>query len=233
MKMEIGGLQKLSLIDYPGRLSCIIFTIGCNFRCSYCYNPSLVEGTCERIPQKEIFSFLRKRKGLLDGVIITGGEPTIHNDLPDFIQRIKKMGFLVGLETNGTNPRMIKKLISERLIDYIAMDVKAPLKKYKEIVNVEVDIDKIKESIDVIMNSGIEYEFRTTCYPLLTKDDFIKIFKLIKGAKKYGIQQFLNKNTLIETDLKPYPDKFLYELKKISEEYVEGVEVRASGGIFG
>ncbi len=233
MKMEIGGLQKLSLIDYPGRLSCIIFTIGCNFRCSYCYNPSLVEGTCGRIPQKEIFSFLRKRKGLLDGVIITGGEPTIHNDLPDFIQRIKKMGFLVGLETNGTNPRMIKKLISERLIDYIAMDVKAPLKKYEEIVNVEVDLDKIKESIDVIMNSGIEYEFRTTCYPLLTKDDFIKIFKLIKGAKKYGIQQFLDKNTLMDTDLKPYPDKFLYELKKISEEYVEGVEVRASGGIFG
>ena len=233
MKMEIGGLQKLSLIDYPGRLSCIIFTIGCNFRCSYCYNPSLVEGTCGRIPQKEIFSFLRKRKGLLDGVIITGGEPTIHNDLPDFIQRIKKMGFLVGLETNGTNPRMIKKLISERLIDYIAMDVKAPLKKYKEIVNVEVDLDKIKESIDVIMNSGIEYEFRTTCYPLLTKDDFIKIFKLIKGAKKYGIQQFLDKNTLMDTDLKPYPDKFLYELKKISEDYVEGVEVRASGGISG
>jgi len=233
MKMEIGGLQKLSLIDYPGRLSCIIFTIGCNFRCSYCYNPSLVEGTCGRIPQKEIFSFLRKRKGLLDGVIITGGEPTIHNDLPDFIQRIKKMGFLVGLETNGTNPRMIKKLISKRLIDYIAMDVKAPLKKYKEIVNVEVDLDKIKESIDVIMNSGIEYEFRTTCYPLLTKDDFIKIFKLIKGAKKYGIQQFLDKNTLMDTDLKPYPDKFLYELKKISEDYVEGVEVRASGGISG
>ncbi|RLI85575.1 MAG: anaerobic ribonucleoside-triphosphate reductase activating protein [Candidatus Altiarchaeales archaeon] len=231
--MEIGGLQKLSLIDYPGRLSCIIFTIGCNFRCSYCYNPSLVEGTCGRIPQKEIFSFLRKRKGLLDGVIITGGEPTIHNDLPDFIQRIKKMGFLVGLETNGTNPRMIKKLISKRLIDYIAMDVKAPLKKYKEIVNVEVDLDKIKESIDVIMNSGIEYEFRTTCYPLLTKDDFIKIFKLIKGAKKYGIQQFLDKNTLMDTDLKPYPDKFLYELKKISEDYVEGVEVRASGGISG
>jgi len=233
MKMEIGGLQKLSLIDYPGKLSCIIFTIGCNLRCSYCYNPSLVEGTCERIPRREIFRFLRKRKGLLDGVIITGGEPTIHNDLPDFIQRIKKMGFLVGLETNGTNPQMIKKLISERLIDYIAMDVKAPLKKYKEIVNVEVDLDKIKESIDVIMNSGIEYEFRTTCYPLLTKDDFIKIFKLIKGAKKYGIQQFLNKNTLMDTDLKPYPDKFLYELKKISEEYVEGVEVRASEGIFG
>ncbi len=233
MKMEIGGLQKLSLIDYPGRLSCIIFTIGCNFRCSYCYNPSLVKGTCERIPLKEIFRFLGKRKKLLEGVIITGGEPTIHNDLPDFIQRIKKMSFLVGLETNGTNPQMIKELISTRLVDYIAMDVKAPLEKYEKIVNVKVDLERIKESIDVIMNSRIEYEFRTTCYPLLSKDDFIEVFRLIKGAKKYGIQQFLNKNTLIKTDLKPYPDKFLYELKKISENYVEDVEVRTSGGIFG
>lgn len=233
MKMEIGGLQRLSLIDYPGNLSCILFMVGCNFRCSYCYNPSLVNGTCERIPQEEIFKFLRKRKNLLDGVVLTGGEPTIHNDLPDLARRIKKLGFLVGLETNGTNPQMIKELISERLIEYIAMDVKASLEKYEKIVNVKVDLDKIKKSIGIIMKSDIEYEFRTTCYPLLTKDDFIKIFKLIKGAKKYGIQQFLDKNTLIKTDLKPYPDNFLHQLKKISKDYLKDVEIRTSTSIFG
>ena len=224
--MEIGGFQKISLLDYPGKVSSIIFTVGCNFRCPYCYNPSLVNKTCQKIDEELIFEFLRKRGNLLDGVVVTGGEPTIHRDLPDFINRIKNLGFLVNLETNGTNPNMIKEMIFNKEIEYIAMDVKAPLGRYEEIVNVQVNLEKIKESMDIIMESRLEYEFRTTLYPLLTRDDFKKIFPLIKGAKRYVLQQFKNKNTLVKEKLKPYPDEFFSELKKEAENYIKEVEIR-------
>ncbi len=188
--MKIGGLQRFSLIEYPKKISCVVFTVGCNFRCSYCYNPKLVRETCQLIPEGSVFKFLEKRKGLLDAVVITGGEPLLQADIQEFCQKVKKRGFLAGLETNGAFPEKLKELIDKKLLDFVAMDVKAPLEKYSSIAKVEVATEKIKKSIQLIMKSKLEYEFRTTCYPALGKKDFLEIFKLIKGAKKYALQQF-------------------------------------------
>lgn len=193
----IGGLQKFSLIDYPGKISSIIFTIGCNFRCGYCYNQDLIVPSQFRssIKIEEIYTFLESRIEKIDAVCITGGEPTLHSDLENFILDIKKMGFLVKLDSNGTRPEILQNLIEENLVDYFAMDIKAPFIKYKDITNYNLNIDKIKRSIDIIMNSGIDYEFRTTIEKsMLTKQDIITISDQIKGAKKYYLQRFVNNN---------------------------------------
>ncbi len=193
--MMIGGLQKFSLIDYPGKISAIIFTIGCNFRCSYCYNQDLVIPSKFRkdIPIDEIYDFLESRKGKLDAICITGGEPTLHNDLTEFIRNIKKMGFLVKLDSNGTRPEVLENLIQENLVDYFAMDIKAPFSKYRDVVNYSLNTDNIKKSIDIIMNSGIDYEFRTTIEKsMLTENDIFEIVDQIIGAKKYYLQMFRN-----------------------------------------
>ncbi|MEA3255329.1 MAG: anaerobic ribonucleoside-triphosphate reductase activating protein [Candidatus Altiarchaeota archaeon] len=223
--MKIGGLQQLSLIDYPRRLSCIIFTMGCNLRCPYCYNPDLVKETAAEIPEEYIFKFLDERKDLLDAVVITGGEPTIHPDLPEFMEKIKTKGFLIGLETNGTNPEMLEKLLEDGLVDYIGMDIKAPLEKYKEIAGVEINPEKLRKSIRIVMNSQREYEFRTTCYPKLKEEDFQGIFRLIEGAKKYTLQQFSPERTLAESP-KPYPQEFLKGLKEKARKHFTEVNLR-------
>jgi len=168
--MKIGGLQKLTLIDYPGHLAATVFLIGCNFRCGFCYSSELV--LPEKIknqpvfPEKDFFSFLKQRKGLLEGVVICGGEPTINNDLPSFIKQIKKLGFLVKLDTNGSNPKMLKSLIDKKLLDYVAMDIKAPKEKYSQIAGISGVlktniIKKVEKSIHILKESGINYEFRT------------------------------------------------------------------------
>jgi len=179
--MLFGGLQKLSLIDFPGKICATVFTVGCNFSCAFCHNPELVDPIKIKkqpiISEKEFFEFLNSRQGMLEGVCITGGEPTIHKDLPEFIKKIKKLGFSIKLDTNGSNPEMLKKLIKNNLIDYIAMDIKGP--------------GQASKSIDIIKNSGIDYEFRTTIVPALhKKEDIIKIAKEISPAKKYFLQQF-------------------------------------------
>jgi pyruvate formate lyase activating enzyme len=199
--MLIGGFQKFSLIDYPDKLSAIIFTQGCNFRCPYCHNPELVEPKLFQKPldEKIIFSFLEARKGKLDAVVITGGEPTLQKDLPEFIRKIKNAGFLVKLDSNGTNPGMLQLLIEEKLVDYIAMDIKAPLEKYDKIIHAQIDSNIIKESIDVIMNSSLNYEFRTTFVKgMLTKAEIISLGKLIKGAKIYVLQKLINRGKLLD-----------------------------------
>jgi pyruvate formate lyase activating enzyme len=152
--MIIGGLQKFSLIDYPHKISAIIFTIGCNFRCPFCHNPELVNPKLypEKIPEKDVFEFLKNRIEKLDAVVITGGEPSLHKDLYQFISKIKSMGFLVKLDTNGTNPHILKRLINDNLLDYIAMDVKSSFDRYDEVVGTKVDLEKIKESIEIILN---------------------------------------------------------------------------------
>jgi len=147
--MNIGGFQSFTLIDYPNKMACIVFTQGCDFRCPYCQNPELVLGTAKSIPQEEIISFLWKRRGMLEGVVISGGEPTIQRDLEDFVKRIKDMGYLVKLDTNGHNPHVIQRLID--LLDYVAMDVKAPLYKYEEVVRAKADVKRIEESIRLII----------------------------------------------------------------------------------
>lgn len=192
-------LKKFTLIDFPGRVACIGFTLGCNFRCPYCHNPDLVLPECfgPTIPEDEVFSFLEKRKNKLEGVVITGGEPTIQGDLEAFIRRIKDFGFLVKLDTNGENPDVIRSLLDKRLIDYIAMDVKAPIEKYEELTRSKVHVEKLIESIKLIMSSQVDYEFRTTVVKeMLSNDDILRIGSLIRGAKRYCLQKFSPKRTL-------------------------------------
>lgn len=197
--MRIAGFQKFSLIDYPGKLSAVVFTQGCNFRCPYCHNPELVDPHLfsEQIDPDEIFAFLEKRKGKLDAVVITGGEPTIHKDLPIFTKRIKDMGYLVKVDTNGTNPDILGDVISHGSVDYIAMDLKAPTEKYEYVVKVQVNKEAIASSVSMIMNSGVDYEFRTTLVSgLLMADDILKIGDMIRGARQYVLQNFVSSKHL-------------------------------------
>lgn len=230
--MIIAGLQKTSLLDYPGKVSAILFTQGCNFRCPFCYNPNLVTHISKKdiISEKKIFDFLAKRQKTLDAVVITGGEPTLHDDLPEFIQRIKKLGFLVKLDTNGTNPKMLKELIKSKLIDYIAMDVKAPLLKYSKVVNMKVKALKIRKSIKLIMASGLPYEFRSTIMPALHSDkDLIKMAKLIKGARAYYLQKFIPTGSLNNQEFnnfKSFTDKQMKELCQLVKPYVNKCATR-------
>ncbi|MFA5009542.1 MAG: anaerobic ribonucleoside-triphosphate reductase activating protein [Candidatus Paceibacterota bacterium] len=221
----IGGLQKVTLVDYPGKIACTIFLSGCNFRCPFCYSKELVLPESiknhPRISEAEIFSFLEQRKDLLEGVVLCGGEPTINLDLPDLCRKIKNLGFYLKLDTNGSNPEMLEKLIDEKLIDYIAMDIKAPLtqEKYDYFTGVSLPIEKIKKSIDLIKKSGIDYEFRSTIVPgLHTREDIIQMAKDIAPANRYFLQQFRNdKETidLILNSINPnYPDGFLESLEK-------------------
>ena len=190
--MRIGGLEKTTLIDYPGKVACMIYTIGCNFHCPYCHNPELVDETADEIDIEDIFKLLEERKKLLDGVVITGGEPTLHDDLLDMMARIKKLGYLIKLDSNGTRPEMLRKAVKLGLVDYIAMDIKAPLSSYSQQVARPVDTEAIKESIKFIMSCGVDYEFRTTIVKsLLSEDEVEEIVKSIKGAKKYYLQKFI------------------------------------------
>jgi pyruvate formate lyase activating enzyme len=229
--MFIGGLQKFSLIDYPEKICAIVFTQGCNFRCDYCHNPELSDckNFREIIPEKDIIDFLEKRKGKLDAVTVTGGEPTLQPDLVDFLRKIKKMGFLVKLDSNGSNPDILKRVIDKKLVDYIAMDVKAPLKKYKDIANFSVDPKRIKKSIEIIKKSGVDYEFRTTIVKSqISMDDFFEIGELVKGAKLYVLQKFiptklLNPEFINENS---YSDEEFKEIKKIMESFVKKCTLR-------
>lgn len=184
--MIIGGLQKTSLLDFPEKIAAIVFTMGCNFRCGYCHNPELINGEAKI---EEVFEFLKTRQGKLDGVVITGGEPCLQKDLPEFIKQVKELGFAVKLDTNGSFPEMLEKVLPD--LDYVAMDIKAPLEKYSQIVNVDVDTSKILKSIEVLKNSGVDYEFRTTVVKSqLSFEDFEKIGQLIQGAPRYYLQRF-------------------------------------------
>ncbi|QQR64485.1 anaerobic ribonucleoside-triphosphate reductase activating protein [Candidatus Kaiserbacteria bacterium] len=228
--MKIGGLQKCSLIDYPGKISAIVFTIGCNFRCPYCHNPELVDETATEMTEEEIFSFLERRKNLLDAVTITGGEPTVHDDLIPFIERIRALGFLVKLDSNGTNPDMLKEVFARGLVDYIAMDIKSPLQKYSETVARPVDVGKIRESIALIMKSGVDYEFRTTVVKsLLSPEDILKIVGEIHGAKQYFLQKFVPTKTLNPAFIRKttYTDAEFEDMRIMLSPYVEACAVRA------
>lgn len=229
--MEIKGWVKTSLIDYPGRICSVIFLPGCNFRCPFCQNPDLVESPEDlpEIPLEEVLEYLEQKKIWIDGVCITGGEPTIHRDLPELIKRLKEIGMLVKLDTNGSNPEMLEFLLNQRLLDYIAMDVKAPWEKYPLVAGVQINVEKIKKSIEIIRNSGIEHEFRTTLIPKLhSKEDIIKIGEILKGSKKFAIQQFRPRKTLNPEfqEEKPYSEDELRGFGKLLEGFFEKVEVR-------
>jgi len=232
--MQIGGIEKSTLIDYPGKVACTIFTMGCNFRCPFCYSSELVlpEKMAEqpKIAEKAFFDFLKERQGLLEGVVICGGEPTTHKDLPDFIKRIKDLGFLVKFDTNGSNPEMLRELMQDGLVDYVAMDIKAPLgAKYDLATGVKVDLDKIKESIEIIKGSGVDYEFRSTIVPSIhSKEDVIQMAKDISPAKKYYLQNFRGEKTIDPRfeEIKPYAKDFLLEIQKEISSFFEICQVR-------
>ncbi len=225
--IEIKGLQKTSLIDYPGKISAVVFLGGCNFRCPYCFNRDLVLNPerVKTIPQEEFFDFLKSKRKWLDGVVIGGGEPCIHKDLLDFIRKIKKMGFLIALETNGSNPKMLKQLIDQKLVDYFAMDIKAPIEDYHRVINAKTDTKKIRESINLIINSGTDHEFRSTILPLLhSKEDILNMAKLIKGAKIYYLQQFRPGETLLDPGFKkerPFSQQGMEDFKNACSKYVK------------
>jgi len=219
--MRIGGFQKFTLIDYPDKIACTIFTLGCSFRCPWCHNPELV--LPEKIViqpivlEKDFFNFLKNKQGLLDGVVIGGGEPTIHQDLPAFAKKIKKMGFLVKLDTNGSSPYMLKDLINSSLVDFVAMDVKAPEKKYPDLAGKDVNIEDIKKSIAFLKDSDIDFEFRTTLVPgLLNRDDILEIARWIGPAPRYSLQNFKPGKTVnpIFRNVASYPDDYLVSIKE-------------------
>ncbi len=224
--MLIGGLQKQSLIDYPGKITAVIFTQGCNFRCHFCHNPDLVLPErilkSEKISEEYIFSFLSKNKNLLDAVTITGGEPTIHKELPDFIAKIKELGLLVKLDTNGTNQAMLKSLIENKLIDFVAMDIKTTLnlEKYKKLCGNQLDektFNNIKKSIKIILDSDLNHDFRTTVIKEQhSEQDLLNICLSIKGSKDYSIQKF-NPFVVIDKNFEKYHSYSDEELGKIRE----------------
>ncbi len=230
--MEIGAVQKFSLIDYPGKVCAIVFTLGCNFRCPYCHNPELVlpELYSQSYSQDELFTFLEKRRGKLDAVSITGGEPTLHADVVPFIKRLKEMDYLVKLDTNGSRPDVIQELIGRGYLDYIAMDVKAPLSRYPDITRVPVSPDDITASIEAVINSNIDYEFRTTVVrTLLGEDDLLEIASvLLRGAKTYILQKFVPSKLLNPSlaDQPVFTEADLLKMKAKLEKKIAAVFIR-------
>jgi pyruvate formate lyase activating enzyme len=230
--MLLGGLQKVSLVDYPGRVAATVFTAGCNFLCPFCQNPELVKiGKYKEqmfLPDEEFFDFLKSRQGLIDAVCVSGGEPTLQMELPEFLKKIKELGFLTKLDTNGAKPEILKQLAKENLVDYLAMDIKGPLEKYGQIAGTNVDFEKIHESTELTRQFP-DYEFRTTVVPKFhKKGDFLSIAKWLEGAKKYFLQQFRPEKTLDESfqQIRPYSDAKLGEFCSLIKPYFETCEVR-------
>lgn len=233
--MEFKGLLPLSLIEYPRKAVAVVHTGGCNFRCPWCYNRDLVlrPSSLPHIAEQEVINLLTRRKKWLDGLAITGGEPTIHADLPKFIKKVKKLGLLVALETNGSNPKMLERLIKEELVDYVALDVKAPLtwRKYKAVTGVanQKIFDNITKSAELLKRGKVDYEFRTTFVPeLLSSDDIVTIAKQLKGAKRYVLQQFISRTTIDKRfeGLKPHPDDEIKKLGKTIKSMFKSFELR-------
>jgi len=222
--MNFGAWRKTSVIEVPGYISTVLFTNGCNFSCGYCHVPFLLTNQ-KTIPEKEIFEFLKKRKEIIEFVVVSGGEPTLQPDLLKFYEKVKKLGYKTALETNGSKPEVIKELLNKKLLDYIAMDIKTDKDNYDVFWNPE-DIDK---SIKLIINSNIKYEFRTTmATKYVIKENFEKMMQWISGAKNYYIQQFVSDNAKDKEfrEMKPYTSGQLAEFCKIAKKYVEKCELR-------
>lgn len=228
--MNIQGLQKLTLLDYPGRVACTIFTGGCNFRCPFCHNAQLVLAPAEfpPTPEEEILAFLKKRRGILDGVAITGGEPTLHADLPDFIARVRELGYPVKLDSNGTNPKMLAQLIDAGLVDRIAMDVKNSPQLYDITAGVaDIDLGPIRESVCLLLEGKVDYEFRTTVMkPLHTPESMLGIAEWIQGAKSYFLQGFVDSGSLISDGMAAFSLAEMQALADVVRPFVPGVQLR-------
>lgn len=233
--MRINGFTGLSLIDYPDKISSIIFTSPCNFRCPFCQNSNLIEKNDDVIQDFFVLNEISKRKNFIDGVVVTGGEPTLQEDLENFLFKIKEMGLKVKLDTNGYLPDIIENLIQKKLVDYVSMDIKTSFEKYSSACGVYVDIKKIQQTIKIIMNSDLDYDFRTTCVPgLVNKEDILKIGEFVKDAKLYIFQQFNNENAYSDEYKKivPYSEKEIEEFTEIIKKFVKKVRINNLSKIF-
>lgn len=228
--MQIAGLQKLTLLDFPGRIACTVFLPGCNLRCPFCHNASLVLPQQDSPPPMtadELLAFLQKRHGRLQGVCITGGEPTLHPDLPDLLRQIHLLGFEVKLDTNGTNPQMLRTILADGLADYVAMDIKNSPARYTETCGGVDMLDQVRESAALLMESGIDYEFRTTlAHPLHTWEDMVAIGQWLHGARRYFLQQFVDSGDLIGTDLFPLTQEEMEAMRQAVLPHIKNTELR-------
>ena len=227
--MKIAGLRKLTLLDFPGRVACVVFTNGCNFRCPFCHNASLVvpKGGHEDISEDDFFAFLKKRKGVLDGVVITGGEPTLAHGLYDFIVAVKSAGYPVKLDTNGSFPDKLKPLLTDKLLDYVAMDIKTTPENYEHVAGVKADMDALKESIDMIRKSGIPHEFRTTVVKgLHTADDIVSIAKMLGADETYYLQGFVDSGDVLTEGCEAFSREEMHEILEKAKEFCPKCELR-------
>ncbi len=227
--MKLHGIQKMTLLDFPGVVSCTIFLGGCDFRCPFCHNFELIDGTAQPVmTDDELIEFLKSRKALLDGVAITGGEPCLHKDLPELIKRIREAGYKVKLDTNGYHPNMLKRILDEKLVDYVAMDIKNCEEKYALTCGLDyIDMDKIKESISLLMNGDTDYEFRTTVINELHEEsDFDKMGEMIKGARRYFLQRFTDRDSVPYGNLTAPSFDDMKKYAEIARKYVPETALR-------
>lgn len=228
--MFLNGFQKLTILDYPGKVACIVFTPGCNFRCPFCHNASLVTHIDKDtfIQVDEVLDYLKKRQGLLDGVVITGGEPLLQEGIEDFIAEIKVLGYAVKLDTNGSFPEKLISLVEKGLVDYVAMDIKNSKAKYGETIGIDnFDIAPVEKSVDFLLQNKVDYEFRTTIVKKFhTLDDIQDVVVWIKGTHKYFLQNFVDSGDLIKQGLEPVSALLLKEMKEKATEFIPTVEIR-------
>ena len=232
MRARIVGFAKTSLLDWDGMVATTVYLQGCNLRCPFCHNPDLISATAEveEVPWEAVEEYLLDNNDFIDGVVITGGEPTQNEDLPDLIRKVRALGLKVKLDTNGTNPEMVEDLLRAGLLDFVAMDLKAPVdRQYDQLCGTEVDLEKIKRSIHLLMTSGVDYEFRTTVVPhYLKAADIEMMASFIGGAKKYALQQFKNDRTLDRrlSQVDPYSEGEVLGMAETARKYVRKVVVR-------
>lgn len=228
--MRIDGLQKMTLLDFPGKVACTVFTGGCNFRCPFCHNALLVTKLPEKpdYSEDEILSFLEKRTGLLDGVAITGGEPLLNPDIADFIRKIRSMGYAVKLDTNGSFPERLKAIAGEGLVDYVAMDIKNRKEKYAETTGLKnLDLSKIEESVEFLKSGAVDYEFRTTVVEQFhTVEDIRAAAEWISGAKRYFLQNFVDSGELICEEVSGVDKETMLKMKSAAADFVPQTEIR-------
>ena len=229
--MKIGGFQKMTMLDFPGKIACTVFTYGCNLRCPFCHNSPLVVDMAgaEQIDERELRAFFAKRQGLLDGIAVTGGEPTLRRDLEELLKLIKEYGYETKLDTNGTRPDVLKKLVDDGLVDYVAMDIKNSPEKYAYTCGLpqSYDLSKIEESIRFLMEGNVDFEFRTTvAKPFHTEEDFVKIGEWIKGSEKYFLQQFKDSGDIIGQEISSFNESEMGKILKVLLPFVPNAQLR-------
>lgn len=221
--MLIAGFRKTSFLDYPGQPCAVVFTPHCNMNCTYCHNEQILRGSVPLVPEAEVLSYLEKRVGLLPAVTVSGGEPTLQQDLVPFVERVKALGFLVKLDTNGMKPAVLQQLLLRGLVDYVAMDIKASPEKYDAVTRVRCDLDAVRRSIYLLQNSGVAHEFRTTFAPELTAEDVVGAAELVRGTERYFLQQYRPRK---DEDLPAHPPSYVRETAEQVRQAIGVCEVR-------